>query len=68
MKNTKYTSEATNFLNTLFKKPGNYEERLNLRNTWWDKGSINLDEQESYEKAEVKSEAYPYFSYPTDKK
>ncbi|MDD3266506.1 MAG: DUF3460 family protein [Burkholderiales bacterium] len=65
MKNTKYQSEATQFINTLLNKPGNHEHQMELRNTWWDKEFIDLEEQKSYAESEVKNDGYVYFSYDT---
>lgn len=67
MKNRSYKSEAMEFINTLLSKPGNHEEQMKLRSTWWDKEFINQEEQDSYAQSEVKHDSYVYFSYPTKK-
>ncbi len=67
MKNTKYTSEAMNFINTLLNQPGLHQEQMKLRSTWWDKDFIDQDEQKAYAESEVKHDGYVYFSYPQSK-
>ncbi len=67
MKNTKYTSEAMNFINTLLNQPGLHQEQMKLRRTWWDKDFIDQDEQKAYAESEVKYDGYVYFSYPQSK-
>ena len=67
MKNTKYTSEAMNFINTLLNQAGSQEERLELRSTWWDRDFIDIAEQKAYHNSEVKHDSYVYFSYPNTK-
>ncbi len=64
MQNTKYQSEAMQFIYTLLQKPGNHEQQMQLRNTWWDKEFIDSDEQQAYAESEVKHDSYVYFSYP----
>ena len=67
MANKAYKSEAMDFIKTLLEKPGNHEQQMKLRSTWWDKGFINQDEQEVNRESSIKSQAYVYFSYPTNK-
>lgn len=67
MKNTKYVSEATEFLRGLINKPEIREDQHKMRSTWWDKGFIDQEEQENYAKDEIKHDGYVYFSYPTNK-
>lgn len=67
MKNTAYKSEAMQFINTLLETPNNHEHQMQLRNTWWDKGFIDQEEQKSNHESEVKHTSYVYFSYPATK-
>lgn len=67
MKNTSYVSAATQFLNTLLAKPEIKKQQAKLRKTWWDTDFIDPQEQKAYHAAQVKAEAYVYFSYPKQK-
>ena len=67
MKDTKYTSEATNFINGLLNKPGNHEQQMKLRSTWWDTKFRDQDEMKREAVSEVKHDAYVYFSYNKNK-
>ncbi|MEN9947168.1 MAG: hypothetical protein RLZZ293_1554 [Pseudomonadota bacterium] len=67
MKNTSYQSEATQFINTLLTKPGNHQQQMQLRSTWWDKDFIDEQEQQEYAQAKVPHQAYSYFSYSKQK-
>ena len=67
MKNVSYVSDATLFINELLSKPGNHEQQMKLRSTWWDKDFVDQEEQENYAESELKKDAYVYFSYPTSK-
>jgi len=67
MKNTKYVSEPTEFIKSLLTKPEIRKDQQKMRSTWWDKGFIDQEEQETYHESEVKHDGYVYFSYPSDK-
>ena len=68
MKNTSYKSEAMEFIRTLLNKPGNHEQQMKLRSTWWDKDDIDQQEQQEYAQSAVKNHSYVYFSYPKHQK
>lgn len=67
MKNTKYVSEPTEFLKTLLAKPEIRESQKKMRSTWWDKGFIDQEEQETFTTDEIKHDGYVYFNYPGNK-
>ena len=67
MANKAYKSEAMDFIKTLLEKPGNHEQQMKLRSTWWDKGFIDQDEQRINSESNIKPQAYVYFSYQTNK-
>ncbi|MBX9597950.1 MAG: DUF3460 family protein [Burkholderiales bacterium] len=67
MKNTKYVSEATTFINGLLNKPGNHEQQMKLRSTWWDTAFRDQDEVKHAAESEVKHDGYVYFSYKQNK-
>lgn len=67
MKNTKYVSEATNFINELLNKLGNHEQQMKLRSTWWDTEFRDQDEMKHAAESEVKHDAYVYFTYHQNK-
>ncbi len=63
-KDTKYISDITNFIRSLYKTdPQIYPKQVKLRDTWWDKSFIDDDEQQSYAKNKVKLDGYAYYSY-----
>ncbi|MBY0379176.1 MAG: DUF3460 family protein [Burkholderiales bacterium] len=64
MKNTKYTSDAMNFINQLVKdKHELKQKRQELRSTWWDKSELEVDSERELNKDNLKSDGYTYFSY-----
>lgn len=67
MANKAYKSEAMDFIKTLLDKPGNHEQQMKLRSTWWEKDFMDQDEQRINSESNIKSQAYVYFSYPTTK-
>ena len=67
MKNTSYVSETSEFLKSFLDNPEMHEKQMKLRNTWWDKEPVDLDEQKSYEEAGVKQDPYAYFTYHNTK-
>lgn len=68
MKKTTYISDIDNFIHGLLEQnPELITKQQKLRQTWWDKDEVNLEQQENYNKSEVKAGAYVYFSYPTTK-
>ena len=63
-KNTKYTSDAMNFIKELVKdKPELRQKRQELRSTWWDKSELEVDTERELNKDNLKSDGYIYFSY-----
>ena len=67
MANKSYTSDSMNFINTLLNQPGNHEQQMKLRSTWWDTDFVDQNEQQINEDSKLKPQAYVYFSYPTNK-
>jgi hypothetical protein len=63
-KDTKYESEATQFLkNMLNEKPELELKRRKLRNTWWDKAAKQVAEDVNLEHDNLPVNGYQYFSY-----
>lgn len=70
VKQTKYTSEITNFIKAyLAEHPNVATKQMELRSTWWDNdGTASaLDVQHEYQESTIPLDAYPYFSYPAQK-
>ena len=61
-KNTKYVSEATEFLRKMLKdKPELIKKQQVLRHTWWDHDDIDPEEQKKYNEANVPIHGYSYY-------
>lgn len=68
MVNRSYQSDTMQFINTLLNKPGNHEQQMKLRSTWWDKDAAEVEFEQQLEKSEIKHDAYVYFTYHPTKK
>ena len=64
MKNTAYESESMQFLRTLLNKKGNREKQQQLRQTWWEKNYLEIEEENNLNKENLRQDGYVYFSYP----
>ncbi|HMT02072.1 MAG TPA: DUF3460 family protein [Burkholderiales bacterium] len=63
-KNTNYVSDTTKFINELLNKnPQLKKKQKILRNTWWDKNFIDLDEQKDFKESDLPQNGYVYFTY-----
>lgn len=61
-KNTKYVSDATKFLNDMLnKKPELKDKRMQLRSTWWDKESSEIETDTKLNQENMKHPAYSYY-------
>jgi hypothetical protein len=61
-KNTKYVSDATNFLREMIKdKPELKNKQKELRSTWWDRDDIDQAELKSYKDSDVPVHGYSYY-------
>ncbi len=68
-KDTTYVSDIDQFITKfLQEKPELIDKQKTLRNTWWDRGFIDQEEQESYSQSEVSKPGYVYFDYPHNAK
>lgn len=64
MKNTKYTSDAMNFIKTVVEKnPAIEAKQKKLRSTWWDKDASDIAIESELDKTNLKPTAYAYFDY-----
>ena len=69
MKDTSYVSEATEFINSMLNQPEIQAKQMQLRRTWWhndnndNNGFLDLDQQQEFAQASLKSDAYTYFTY-----
>ncbi len=63
-KNTAYVSEATNFINEMLKsKPELRKKQKDLRETWWDVGFRDQEEEKIEAQTTLPHDSYAYYSY-----
>jgi hypothetical protein len=61
-KNTKYVSDATKFLNGVLQKtPELQEKRMQLRSTWWDRSTDEIDTDAKLNENNLKHPPYSYY-------
>lgn len=61
-KNTKYVSEATQFIRGFLKQhPEVVEKQKQLRSTWWDINDLDEAEQKTYQQSKIPVHGYSYY-------
>ena len=61
-KNTKYVSEATQFIRGFLKQhPEVVDKQKTLRSTWWDINDLDEAEQKTYQQSKTPVHGYAYY-------